>query len=224
MKNAHSPHSSPHKPPHPAADAPAVPPPAVEAAEGAGAAPAAPAAPPAPPASPVADLEAKLADLQRQVDDFKDKYLRGRADFDNYRKRIQRDLQDARAAERTATLVPFLQVYDHFVMAQAHAGPAADSAALAEGLRLIAGEFGKALTTLGVERIEAEGKPFDPTFHEAVSAEDSDTVPAGQVLRQFKSGYRVGDQLLRPAAVVVSNGPAAAAAPSPAPATPDPTP
>jgi len=105
-------------------------------------------------------------------------------------------------------------------MAQAHAGQAADSAALAEGLRLIAGEFGKALSTLGVERIEAEGKPFDPTLHEAVSAEDSDTVPAGQVLRQFKSGYRVGDQLLRPAAVVVSNGPAAVAA-APSPATPD---
>ncbi|MEI8079422.1 MAG: nucleotide exchange factor GrpE, partial [bacterium] len=107
-----------------------------------------------------------------------------------------------------ATLAPILQVYDHFLMAQAHAAQASDPATIAEGMRLIADEFSKAFSTLGIERIEAAGRPFDPACHEAVSAENSDTVPAGQVLRQFKPGYRLRDQLLRPAVVVVSNGPA----------------
>jgi len=204
MKTSSSPHNNvPKHPHHPHAEPHHAAP--VEAATEP---PAADPVPTPPPTAPETGTDTRLTELQRQVEDFKDKFLRSRADLDNYRKRVQRDLQDTRTAERTATLAPILQVYDHFLMAQAHAAQASDPATVAEGMRLIADEFAKALTTLGVERIEAAGLPFDPAFHEAVSAENSDTVPAGQVLRQFKPGYRLRDQLLRPAVVVVSNGPA----------------
>lgn len=219
MKTPHSPHSHDPKHPHPHAE-----PHHAELPANPGAAPeeavAESAATPAPPtaaaeAATEAGADPRLAELQRQVEDFKDKFLRSRADLDNYRKRVQRDLQDARSAERTATVAPVLQVYDHFLMAQAHAAQASDPATIAEGMRLIADEFAKALAALGIERIEAAGQPFDPACHEAVSAETSDTVPAGRVLRQFKPGYRLRDQLLRPAVVVVSNGPALPATPAP---------
>ena len=217
MKTPHSPHNHDPKHPHHHAEPHHAPPPDTPTAdtatdEAASPVAGAPVATSAPAAE--AGTETRLAELQRQVEDFKDKFLRSRADLDNYRKRVQRDLQDTRTAERTATLAPVLQVYDHFLMAQAHAAQASDPATIAEGMRLIADEFAKALTTLGVERIEAAGLPFDPAYHEAVSAENSDTVPSGQVLRQFKPGYRLRDQLLRPAVVAVSNGPAG---PAPAP-------
>lgn len=219
MKTPHPPHNHDPKHPHHHAEPHHAPPPDTPTADTATDEAAIPVAG-APVATPAAEAgtETRLAELQRQVEDFKDKFLRSRADLDNYRKRVQRDLQDTRTAERTATLAPVLQVYDHFLMAQAHAAQASDPATIAEGMRLIADEFAKALTTLGVERIEAAGLPFDPAFHEAVSAENSNTVPAGRVLRQFKPGYRLRDQLLRPAVVVVSNGPAV---PAPAPAPQD---
>jgi len=202
-RHSHHPHAEPrHTVPEEAAVTAAAPPAA--AAPGATTEPAAT----PPPATAEAGADTRLAELQRQIEDFKDKFLRSRADLDNYRKRVQRDLQDARTAERTATLAPVLQVYDHFLMAQAHAAQASDPTTIAEGMRLIADEFAKALASLGIERLEATGQPFDPGCHEAVSAESSDTVPAGQVLRQFKPGYRLRDQLLRPAVVVVSSGPA----------------
>lgn len=204
-KHPHHPHAEPHH-----AELPANPGAAPEEAVAESAATPAPLA-----AAAEAGADPRLAELQRQVEDFKDKFLRSRADLDNYRKRVQRDLQDARSAERTVTVAPVLQVYDHFLMAQAHAAQASDPATIAEGMRLIADEFAKALAALGIERIEAAGQPFDPACHEAVSAETSDTVPAGHVLRQFKPGYRLRDQLLRPAVVVVSNGPALPATPAP---------
>ncbi len=172
---------------------------------------AAPAAAPAPAADPVADLQAQVAELT-------DKLLRARADFDNYRKRMQRDLQDIRIQERLSTIRSFLGVLDHFQMAREHFDKALDLASLKQGMEMIHAEFRQTLSGLGVEPVTAEGGAFDPRLHEAVSQEVSDTVPAGAVIRQWKAGYRVGDALLRPAVVVVSSGPAAPAAAEPAPA------
>ena len=181
-------------------------------------APVAPAAAAAPAQPPAADAPAPAADpvaeLQKQVAELTDKVLRTRADFDNYRKRIQRDLQDTRIQERLGAIRSFLGVLDHFQMAREHFEKAPDLASLKQGLEMIHAEFRQVLTGLGVETIAAEGGVFDPHLHEAVSQEASDTVPAGAVIRQWKAGYRIGEALLRPAVVVVSSGPAAAASPA----------
>ena len=79
---------------------------------------------------------------------------------------------------------------------------------LLDGMKMIQMEFDKAFSDLGIVKIDASGKDFDPTQHEAISEEASDTVPAGKVLRQWCFGYKSGDRLLKPATVVVSSGPA----------------
>ena len=161
---------------------------------------------------PVAETE---TELRKKADEFKDRYARALADFDNYRKRVQRDFVEIRQQERRNTLQPLLAVLDHFQMAREHFEKSADPEGMKQGFAMIADEFAKALADLGVEVLNAAGQPFDPNRHEAVSQEPSAVVPAGHVLRQWKAGYKLGEVLLRPAVVVVSSG-----APTPAPAPP----
>ena len=108
----------------------------------------------------------------------------------------------------TDTLHPFFQVFDHFNMAVAATTATNNLQSLMDGMKMIQMEFDKAFSDLGIEKVDATGKDFDPTLHEAVSEEASDTVPAGKVLRQWCFGYKSGDRLLKPATVVVSSGPA----------------
>jgi molecular chaperone GrpE len=81
--------------------------------------------------------------------------------------------------------------------------------AIRDGLKMILTEFGKAIEELGIEKIDAVGKEFDPNLHEAMANEPSDEVEEGVVIKQWTCGYRMGDRLLRPANVVVSSGSAA---------------
>jgi len=150
--------------------------------------------------------EERIRELEAQVADLKDRYLRALAELENYRKRMQREMREIRARERLETVREFLTVFDHFEMAMAHAEESPDLDALKQGMQMILSEFRKVLENLGVERIDATGDEFSPELHEAVAQEPSEEVPAGHVLRQWKSGYRLGDKLLRPAAVVVSSG------------------
>jgi len=104
------------------------------------------------------------------------------------------------------TLFPFLQVFDHFTMAVSASESTMNVDALKKGMEMIQQEFDKAFSDLGVEKIDAPGKEFDPKLHEAVAQEASDTVPAGHVIKQWNFGYRIGDRLLKPAMVIVSSG------------------
>jgi len=192
------------QPPPPAAETMPVPTDLPVPEEAAAAAPPTPAAG-APPPDPMAELRAQVADLT-------EKYLRARADFDNYRKRMQRDLQEIRIQERLAVAREFLAVMDHFQMAQEQFDKGADPAVVKQGFTMIHQQFKGVLGGLGIEPLVVEGQPFDPRQHEAVTEEPSAELPAGTVLRQWKAGYRCGETLLRPAMVVVSSGPAAGAA------------
>jgi len=154
-------------------------------------------------AEPEQKTEAELAEMTG-------KYLRAKAELENYRKRVQREFAEIRALARQVTVEEFLPVYDHFQMALQHADENTDSGGLRQGMEMIAAEFRRTLENLGITPIEAAGQPFDPEQHEAIAQEHSDQVPEGQVLRQWKCGFRMADRLLRPAAVVVSAGPAEA--------------
>jgi molecular chaperone GrpE len=147
-------------------------------------------------------LEAELAEAN-------DRLLRARAEFDNYRKRVQRDMADLRAAAQIGTIEELLPVLDHFNMAMAAANTSDDLETLRQGMNMIQTEFERRLESLGVNAFETNGQPFDPKVHEAMSTEASADVPADHIVSTWKPGYMFGDRLLRPAAVVVSSGPAA---------------
>ena len=155
----------------------------------------------------VKELGIKLKELGTQLEEFKDRYLRSRAELDNYRKRVAREFQVVRKTSTATVIEEFLRVFDHFEMAMAHTDKTANIETLKQGMDMILAEFRKAFQNLGAEVIEAEGKEFDPRFHEAVAQEQSLDVPSGRVLKQWKCGFRLDDRLLRPATVVVSSGP-----------------
>ncbi|MBQ9336369.1 MAG: nucleotide exchange factor GrpE [Lentisphaeria bacterium] len=163
-----------------------------------------PAAEPEKPETP----EEKAAKLEKALLEMEDKRLRLLAEMENQRKRAVKDMESVRYNTMTDTLHPFFQVFDHFSMAVAATETTTNMQTLLEGMKMIRAEFDRAFSDLGIERIDATGKDFDPNTQEAMSQEASDTVPAGKVIRQWCYGYKLGDRLLKPASVVVSSGPA----------------
>lgn len=150
-----------------------------------------PAAPP-PPAAEPADPAAG------------ERLLRLQADFDNYRKRVQRERQEFEEQACAGLICEMLPVLDHMDLGLA---AAAAQPALAEGWRRIADQLRGVLEQAGVRRVDALGQPFDPRRHEAVGTRDSEDTPAGVVSHQVRPGYELGARLLRPAQVFVSRGP-----------------
>ncbi len=147
-------------------------------------------------------LEEALAEAQAA----NDRFLRAKAELENLRKKNQRDLTDARQYTKGVTIGEFFGPFDHFQMAMAHIEDSPDVETMKQGMKMILAEFQRGFENLGVTLIDATGQTFNPEEHEAVAQETSDTVPEGTVIRQWKCGYRLGEKLLRPAAVVVSSG------------------
>ena len=151
-----------------------------------------------------ADPEREPQQLLAQANE---RMMRARAELENYRKRIQREFGEIRNQVKLMTIQEFLPVFDHFRMALEHAAESDDVDALRQGMDLIYAEFERTLANLGVETVNAVGAEFNPNEHEAVAQEPSAEVPENCVIRQWKCGFRLNGQLLRPAAVVVSSGP-----------------
>ena len=162
---------------------------------------AAPADQPAP--SPTAELEAKVATLEKDKKDNWDKYLRAVADLENTRKRTKREIEDARFDTKQKVLKEMLPVVDNLERAIEHAGGSAETTPIVEGVQLVLRQFQTAFERLDVTVIEAASQPFDPNLHEAISQQESDK-PPGTVVQVLQRGYRMGDRLLRPALVVVA--------------------
>lgn len=156
------------------------------------------------------DLAKKLEETEKKLADMEKLRLLALAETENQRKRFSKELEALRNRAIQDTMLPFLQVFDHFTMAvRACEGDNVNVATITQGMNMIQSEFDKAFSDVGVTLINAEGAVFDPNFHEAMAEEASETVPAGTVIRQWCSGCRMGDRLLKPAMVVVSSGPAA---------------
>jgi molecular chaperone GrpE len=141
------------------------------------------------------DLEAELARSE-------DRYKRALADLDNYRKRTARDVEQ-RVTERSERVTrDWLEAVDSVERAlRMQQGPANEIAA---GLRAVMEQMEAILERQGVERLGAPGDRFDPALHEAVAVRDTDSVRDRTVVEVARSGYRLGDRVLRPAQVVVS--------------------
>lgn len=134
----------------------------------------------------------------------KDQLLRTLADFDNFRKRSRRELSDAERRGRDDLLKEFLPVFDNLDRASAHAETATDVKALADGIGLVMRQFADTLAKIGIERVPAVGKPFDPSVHEAVQQLETSDYEPGTIAAEVQAGYRNAEKLIRPALVVVA--------------------
>jgi molecular chaperone GrpE len=153
------------------------------------------------------DLDALLADTQRERDEYLELAKRTKADFENFRKRMSAEVQAATArgkGELVRDVVPVLDDLERAIQA-AGLDPEGDSDdGLAHGVLLVFRSLREALKRNGVEAVDPKGEKFDPTVHEALSTLATDGVEPGTVVEVMQKGYRVGDQLVRPARVVVS--------------------
>jgi len=152
------------------------------------------------------NLQEKINSLEKELSETKDKLLRAFADFDNYKKRSYKEMDEIKKMVKIDTLIPFLKVYDHFELAVKAANEKHSFEVLYHGMELILSEFTKAFDELGIEKIDAIGKKFDPHLHEASLRKTSEKVPEGYILEQWRCGYKIGDKVLQPALVVVSSG------------------
>ena len=146
----------------------------------------------------------ETADLKAQVAELEDRWLRAVADLDNMRKRFVREAEQMRADERARVAALWLPVLDNLELALSHAG--ADPAAIVDGVRGVRDQALEVLARLGYPRLVDEGRPFDPSRHEAVAVLPATDTPAGTVVQVVRPGYGSDEQLLRPAAVVVAKG------------------
>jgi molecular chaperone GrpE len=156
----------------------------------------------------------ELTELQNRAakaDDNWERLLRVTADFENFKKRAARERTEAAQFANAALLQKLLPILDNFEMAQtaAQSAQGGNLASLEAGIAMIQQQLKSALAEAGLEEMDASDKPFDPAFHEAVSQQESDSVPEGQVIQQIRTGYKFRDRLLRPSAVIVAKRPAA---------------
>ncbi len=147
-----------------------------------------------------ARLEAELETARQELSNFKEKYLRLLADFDNYRKRTAAELEAARREGRLEVLRALLPVLDDLERALAHAE--AEPGAILEGVKKIKDAFLRILAGLGVEEVPGEGAEFSPEHHEAIGVVEGEE--EGRVAEVYQKGYRIGDFLVRPARVAVT--------------------
>ena len=146
---------------------------------------------------------AKLDELRHERDALQDRLLRTAAEFDNYRKRIDRDRRDQAEGATADALADLLPIIDDLERAlQVPAGPEADT--YRQGVELIHRQMLELLRKRGVKTIEAVGRQFDPHYHQAVVHESSTEHREGEVIGEVGRGYMLGDRLLRPAMVKVA--------------------
>jgi molecular chaperone GrpE len=154
------------------------------------------------------DLDALLADTQRERDEYLDLAKRTKADFENYRKRMASEVQAALVRGKGELLRDVVPVLDDLERAIQAAGldPEGDSEdGLAHGVLLVFRSLRDSLSRNGIEAVDPKGEKFDPTAHEALSTVPAtDGVESGVVVEVMQKGYRLGEQLIRPARVVVS--------------------
>lgn len=158
----------------------------------------------APEAAP--EPEDPLVKAERELSEVQNKLLYLQADYQNYRRRMIKELSDARQIGVIGTLDPFLRVADFLGMADTAARQSDNIDAIRQGLAMILNEFNKAFDDLGVKKLDSIGKPFDPDKQEAVMQEASDTVPEGVVIKEWCPAYMMGERCIRAAKVVVSTG------------------
>jgi molecular chaperone GrpE len=147
------------------------------------------------------DLQKQLAELQAQVDEYKDGWQRSVADFQNYRRRVDADKAETYQTAVGSIIKRYLPILDDLERALATC-PA--NLVWADGIELIYRKLQGILDAEGLKKIEAEGQMFDPHFHEAVLQELSENYASGQIIAVVQNGYMLGERVIRPTQVRVA--------------------
>ncbi len=141
--------------------------------------------------------------------ELREKAARQQAEFDNFRKRLERDKSETVKYANITLLEELLPIIDNFELGLMAAETATDAKSIAMGMKMVKTQLDKFIQESGVTAIEAIGQPFDPNLHEAVSQQVTEEHPDGTVIEQSRKGYKMGDRLIRPATVVVAQAPEA---------------
>jgi molecular chaperone GrpE len=160
-------------------------------------------------AAPEAAVELDLEELQtkaRERDEFLALAQRTQADFENFRKRMARDVGAAEQRGVSKVVRELLPALDNLerALGAAEAPPGESEHHLAEGIRLVQAELSAAIARIGVEAYAPAGEQFDPTVHEAVAQHPVEGAASGTVVEVLQKGYRTGDSIIRPARVIVA--------------------
>jgi len=145
----------------------------------------------------------KEEELEEKIKELDDKYLRILAEYDNFRKRSQKEKADIYSSSKAEVIEQILPILDNFDRAAQNSE--ADFDAYKKGIELIFGQFLKVLEKFGVESFGEEGDTFDPNLHTAVMAVTDDSLGENTIAQVFSKGYRLGDKIIREAAVKVAN-------------------
>ena len=169
---------------------------------------------PADPEAKIEELTQKVEALEEERDELNERVLRKAAEFENYRRRMDREKERRHEAGMLDVIEPVLEVLDDFERSIDAAEDLEDSQdaekayeSLKGGVEMVFRKFRDTLESLGVEPIEAEGKPFDENLHEAMMRQPSEEAEPGTVLQEIRKGYRMEDRVIRHSRVVVASEP-----------------
>lgn len=152
----------------------------------------------------ISEMQEELQEAQRQAEENLDGWQRARAEFANYKKRIEREKKEEHARITGMIACKYLSVMDDIERALKDRPENAETDSWAEGIDMIYRKMKSILDSEGVELIAADGEYFDPNFHEAISQDESEEHEEGQILEVLQQGYKIGDRVLRPAVVRVA--------------------
>ncbi len=148
--------------------------------------------------------EPGMAELKAEIEANKDRILRISAEFENYKRRSAKEMSDFKKFANETLFKRLLTVVDNLERAISSGKECSDAESLLKGIKMTHKEIMKFFETFNVKPVKAQGKPFDPAFHQAVSQQESDDYPDNTVINELQKGYTLHDRLIRPSMVVVS--------------------
>lgn len=158
-------------------------------------------------AAEIEALKARIAELEKKLEEERDQVVRGVAEFQNFRKRVQQEKVQLQKFAVETLVLDLLPVLDNFERTNAALKSGAAIESVTEGIQAVERQLRSVLEGRHVTRVPSKGTPFDPELHEAVGTEESIWHPDGTVLEELEPGYRLGDRVVRPARVKVSRKP-----------------
>lgn len=147
-----------------------------------------------------------LKSKSEERDALHDKYLRAHAEFENIKKRLEKEKMEFLKYANEGLILELLPILDNLEIAEKHIKESKDFRAVQEGVDMIQGQIQKFLKDIGVEKVKALGEKFDPHLHEALETEESGDKDDGLVVEELKPGYNFNGRLLRPASVKIVKG------------------
>ena len=155
----------------------------------------------------LAILQAELEQAQSQATEYLDGWQRARAEFANYKKRVEAERDDIRCRSNEALLLKLLPILDDFERAFQTVPPELAEVVWVDGVRMIMQKLQTLLESEKVVAIQAKGQPFNPQWHEAIMQEETTDYPDGTVVEEMRRGYQLADRVLRPSMVRVASNP-----------------